>query len=60
MAGPYQILEKVGNSYKIDLPASIKVYSIISPDHLRKAANDPLPAQANEPPPAIEVDSEDE
>jgi len=53
-------LEKIGNSYKLDLPASMKVHPIIPPDRLRKAAEDPLPGQQNKPPPAIEIDGENE
>jgi hypothetical protein len=43
MVGPYKILNKVGNSYKVELPDSIKVYPIFLLDKLRKAANNPLP-----------------
>jgi hypothetical protein len=60
MEGPYKILEKVGNSYRIDFPASIKVYPIISPDRLWKAANDSLLGQRNELQELIIVDGESE
>jgi len=50
MVGPYKILKKIGNSYKIKLPDLIRVYFIFSLDKLRKAINDLLPGQKNEPP----------
>jgi hypothetical protein len=50
MAGPYKVLEKIGNLYKIKLLDLIRVYPIFLPDKLRKAVNDPLPGQKNKPP----------
>ncbi len=42
MAGPYEILEQVGNAYRLNLLDAIKVYPLFSPDKLRKAAIDLL------------------
>ena len=50
MAGPYEVLKKIGNSYRVKLLDLIKVYPIFSPDKLRKAINNPLPRQRNKPP----------
>ena len=55
----YQILEKIGNLFKINLPASVKVHFIMSFDRLRKTANDLLSEQHNDSLSAIKVGGED-
>jgi len=50
MAGPYKVLKKIGNLYKIKLLDLIRVYFIFSLDKLRNAANNLLPRQKNKPP----------
>ena len=44
--GPYPIIEKVGNAYKLDLPHSIrKLHPVFSPAYLRRDPNNPLLGQ---------------
>lgn len=60
MAGPFTVLEQVGNAFRIDLPDSIKIHPVISTDKLRKAANDPLPGQLQNPGLPIIVNGQNE
>jgi len=43
MASPYEILEQVGNAYKVKLLELIRVHLVFSPDKLYKALDNPLP-----------------
>jgi hypothetical protein len=55
MAGLYEIIRQVRHSYEVKLPNFIKIHPIFLVDRLRKATDDPLPRQRNEPSPPIKV-----
>jgi hypothetical protein len=60
MAGPFEITRKIGNSYKVKLSDTIKIYNVFSPDRLQKAAEDPLLGQVNKPLSPIVITTEEE
>jgi transposase InsO family protein len=43
--GPYDILEQIGNSYRLKLPEGSAIHDVFAPDVLTKDSNDPLPGQ---------------
>ena len=60
MIGPFRITEQVGHAYRLDLPPTMKIHNVFSPDKLRKAADDPLPGQVQEPPEPVEINDDEE
>jgi len=49
MLGPFPITKKIGTSYKLEVPASMKVHDVFHPNLLRADPGDPLPDQIQEP-----------
>jgi hypothetical protein len=60
MEGPYEILEQIGHSYKLKLPASMKIHPVFHVEKLRKDAGDSLPGQANPEPTLLELEDGNE
>lgn len=58
--GKFLIVEKVGHSFKLALPDTMKIFDTFPAEKLRKAANDPLPGQVNDPDPPINITGEEE
>ena len=59
MAGPWKIIEKVGFSYKLELPASINIHNVFLASNLRLDPDNALLGQINNPPPPIQITSDD-
>ena len=60
MIGPYRVKKLVGSSCQLELPPSMKIHDVFHTSLLRKASDDPLPGQINEPPPPIVVEGSEE
>jgi hypothetical protein len=53
MVGLYPITAKEGHSFRVELPALIKIHPVFAPNLLRKDKNNPLPGQIHEPKPLL-------
>ncbi len=54
--GPYRVSGKVGHSYRLELPASMKIHPVHHASKLKRAAQDPLPGQKVPEQGPVEVD----
>ena len=59
-AGPYRILSMKGHSYVVDLPEHMKMDNVFHADRLRRAPENPLLGQIQEPEPPIEINGKPE
>jgi hypothetical protein len=55
MVGPYPIIAKEGYSFRVKLPALIKIHLVFTPNLLYKDKNNPLSGQVHEPEPPLQV-----
>ena len=58
--GPFEVIERVGSSYKLRLPSTMKIHNVFHPSLLSPAHTDPLPGQKNSPPNPVIIEDEEE
>jgi hypothetical protein len=59
-SGPYKVLEKRGESFKLDLPPTMRIRNVFPPGRLRKAVTVGMAGQLMEPPKPEIVEGEEE
>jgi transposase InsO family protein len=58
--GPFKVLEKVGHSYRLELPLGSQVNDVFAPELLSKDPKDPLPGQETPKPPPEVIEGQEE
>jgi hypothetical protein len=59
--GPYRISAVISPyAYRLELPASMRIYPVFHVNLLRPANSNPLPGQRQDPPPPVEVEGVEE
>ena len=60
MGGSFEVLEQVGHSYQLKLPAGSHIHDVFAPDVLCKDLADPLPGQEAPKPASIPIQGVEE
>jgi transposase InsO family protein len=58
MEGPFRIIQQIGHSYQLQLPATWKIHDVFHAEKLRLHPDDPLPGQTLPEPPSYEVNGD--
>ncbi len=58
--GPFKVLERVGHSYRLELPSGSSIHDVFAPELLKRASDDPLTGQESAQPPGEIIAGETE
>ena len=57
--GPFEVTELIGTSYRLRLPATMRIHDVFHVSYLNKAPTNPLPGQVNPPPGPVNINKDE-